>query len=184
MQCCSGITPWGLYAAWEGTVRSRDAGRVDVNLLLNHASPWADVESWLPYEGRVVVRNKTAERINVRLPSWVERRSVRCEVDGAVRTPDRVANYVVFDDIRPGTIITILFSVPEQTTEYTWMAHHWRSQAVVRCTFRGSTLVDISPRDQRLGSLPLYLRDNLRTGGPAPTRQVERFVADRRVVNW
>ena len=31
-----------------------------MNLLLNRASPWIDVDSYLPYEGRVQLKNKTA----------------------------------------------------------------------------------------------------------------------------
>lgn len=184
MQCCSGNAPWGLYTAWEGTVRSEDGRSAQVNLLLNHASPWLDVESSLPYEGKVVIRNKTAERISVRSSSWIDRRSIRSDVDGVDRQPDRIGNYLVFDDLKPGAVVTLQFPVPEQTAEYTWMARHWRSEAMVRCTFRGSTLVDISPRDDSLGSYPIYLRDHLKAGGPAPTRQVERYVSERRAVRW
>ena len=184
MQCCSGNAPWGMYAAWEGTVRSDDGRRAHVNLLLNHASPWLDVESSLPFEGRVVVRNKTAERISVRPSSWIDRRSLRCDVDGMERSPDRIGAYLVFDDLKPGAEITLRFPVTEQTMEYTWMAHHWRSEARVRCTFRGSTLVDISPRDNELGSYPIYLRDHMRKPGPVPTRMKEQFVSDRRSINW
>jgi hypothetical protein len=184
MQCCSGNAPWGLYAAWEGTVRSRDGRSAQVNLLLNHASPWLDVESSLPYEGKVVIRNKTAERISVRPSSWIERRTLRCDVDGVDRQPDRIGNYLVFDDLQPGAVLTLQFPVPEQTAEYTWMARHWRSEARVRCTFRGSTLVDISPREEALGGYPIYQRDRLKTAGPAPVREVERYVSDRRVVHW
>jgi hypothetical protein len=184
MQCCSGNAPWGMYAAWEGTVRSEDGRHAQVNLLLNHASPWLDVESSLPYEGRVVIRNKTAQRISVRPSSWIDQKALRCDVDGAARKPDRVGRYLVFDDLKPNSVVTLQFPVPEQTAEYTWMARHWRSEARVRCTFRGSTLVDISPREEALGGYPIYLRDHLKTAGPAPTRTIDRFVSDRRVVHW
>ena len=184
MQCCSGNTPWGLYTAWEATVRCPDRRHAQVNLLLNHASPWLDVESSLPYEGRVMVRNKQARRVSVRMHSWIPWHELKCEVDGADRDPGRVGQYAVFDDLRPDSVITLRFPVPEQTAEYTWMAHHWRSEARVTCTFRGSTLVDIGPRDDQLGSYPMYQRDHLKKAGPAPVRTVERFVADTRVVQW
>jgi hypothetical protein len=35
-----------------------------------------------------------------------------------------------------------------------------------------------------MGSYPIYLRDHLKAGGRPPMRQVERYVADRRVVHW
>ena len=185
MQCCSGHASWGLYAAWEGTVRGSNDGRsVQVNLLLNHASPWLDLESSLPYEGRVVVRNKTARRISIRPSSWIARRTLRCDIDGVMRVPDRIGSYLVFDDLKPGDVITLQFPVPEQTAEYTWMARHWRSEARVRCTFRGSTLVDITPRENSLGGYPIYQRDEFKASGPAPMRNVERYVSERRVVRW
>ena len=184
MQCCSGNAPWGLYAAWEGTVRCEDGQNAEVNLLLNHASPWLDVESWLPYEGKVAIRNKTARRISVRPSSWIDRRGLRCDVDGTERDPVRVGPYLLFDDLRPGSIVTMQFPVPEETTDYTWMARHWRSEAKVKCTFRGSTLVDISPRDDALGSYPIYQRDHLKAAGPAPMRTVDRYVSERRATRW
>ena len=48
-----------------------------MNLLLNRASPWLDVDSYLPYEGKMVIRNKTCERVSIRIPSWVDRSNWR-----------------------------------------------------------------------------------------------------------
>ena len=44
------------------------------------------------------------------------------------------------------------------------------------CQFRGNTLIDISPRDERPTVYPTYLRDHYK-GATAPTRTVERYVA-------
>ena len=44
--------------------------------------------------------------------------------------------------------------------------------------------MDISPRDNELGSYPIYLRDHMRKPGPVPTRMKEQFVSDRRSINW
>ena len=82
MQCCTGNGTQGLYYAWEGIVRCRDGKNAQVNLLLNRASPWLDVDSYLPYEGKAVIKNKTAQRISIRIPSWIDRRSLRLDVNG------------------------------------------------------------------------------------------------------
>ena len=71
--CCQGNGSLGLYEAWNGILAHSD-GVVQVNLLLNRASPWLDVDSYLPYEGKVVLRNKTARKAHVRIPSWVDKR--------------------------------------------------------------------------------------------------------------
>ena len=44
-----------------GGDRALHDGHAQVNLLLNRASPWLDVDSYLPYEGKVVIHNKTAQ---------------------------------------------------------------------------------------------------------------------------
>lgn len=47
----------GLYLVWD-RIRETQDGRLRVNLLLNWASPWADISSWVPYAGRAVIRVK------------------------------------------------------------------------------------------------------------------------------
>jgi hypothetical protein len=181
MICCTGNGTQGLYYAWEGAVR--EAGdTAQVNLLINRAARMLDVDSSLPYEGLVVIRNKSARRIAVRIPSWAGRREVRADVAGHSREPVWVGASLLFDDLRPGQAVTIRFPVKESTARYTVNANTGKEQ-VYSCTFRGSTLVDISPRDDSPTSYQLYRRDRMRAG-PAPAKTVERFVADARVPEW
>lgn len=49
-----------------------DAGKLSVNLLLNRASPWADVDSYIPFEGQADVRIKQACELQVHIPEWVK----------------------------------------------------------------------------------------------------------------
>ena len=54
-------------------------------MLLNRASPWLDIHSYLPCEGRIVLKNKTARRVSLLMPSWVNKAEVTCTVNaGAV----------------------------------------------------------------------------------------------------
>ena len=76
MHCCTGNATQGLYYAWEGTLRETD-DKAMVNLLLNRAGRLVDVDSYLPYEGKVIIRNKAARRVAVRVPSWVDKRVLR-----------------------------------------------------------------------------------------------------------
>ena len=70
----------------------------------------------------------------------------------------------------------------------------WESKEYT-CWFRGSTLVDISPRDETLerdhryigdptaqGTIPIYLRDHFKRDA-APMKTVTRFVSPR-VLGW
>ncbi len=63
------------------------------------------------------------------------------------------------------------------------LARAWRLETVYECTFRGNTLVDISPRDDSPTNYPLYLRDHLKRAGPAPMKTVTRFAAEP-LIRW
>ena len=181
MLCCTGNGTQGLYYAWEGAVRETGE-TAQVNLLLNRAAKLLDVDSFLPYEGRVVIRNKAARRAVVRIPWWVNRRDVQADVSGKAVTLERLGNRLLFDDLKPGDVTTLRFPIRETTARYTVNAHTPQEQ-LYTCTFRGSTLVDISPRDDSPTSYPFYLRDHLRQGA-APMKTVERFVPDRVIRRW
>ena len=181
MTCCTGNGTQGLYYVWEGIVRE-EGQTAEVNLLLNRSADLVDIDSHLPYSGKVVIRNKRARRVTVRMPHWVRRPEVRADVAGVARGLSWVGNRVVFDDLAPEDTVTLTFPVEETTASYTVAARTAMEQTYA-CTFRGSTLVDISPRDEAPTSYPIYLRDHLR-GDEAPMRKVERFVADRTITHW
>ena len=89
-----------------------------MNLLLNRASPWIDVDSYLPYEGRVQLKNKTANSVAVRIPGWVKIDAVTCTVGGGQVRPRRAGRYLTFESLRPGDVVELRFGVPESRTEY------------------------------------------------------------------
>ncbi len=179
--CCSTHGNMGLFYAWDGIVRHH-AGTVQVNLLLNRASPWLDVDSHLPYEGKVVVRNKAAREIFVRIPLWVDRTAVRCTV-GSKRPPNVwLGNRLRFPQVRPGDVLTIQFPMVQKTEVWTIpnVSTPEPRKQVHRCTFRGNTLVELSP-PLAPGS-PLYQRTRL-LADAAPTKKVTRFVS-RLTLRW
>jgi hypothetical protein len=194
--CCSGNATMGLYAAWDGIVEHQD-GAAKVNLLLNRASEWLDVDSYLPYEGKVVVKNKTAKSISVRMPLWVDLQSVHCELNGDEIKPSFLGRYVLFNSTAPKDEITITFPVVEKQETYTlkwkkenfWQestnpGHKWTpdpSPARFTFTLRGNTVVDVSPREDT-GEYKLYERDHMKEG-KAPLHKVKRFVSDRQI-DW
>jgi hypothetical protein len=181
MLCCTGNGTQGLYYAWESIVRE-DGDRAQVNLLLNRAARLLDVDSWLPFEGKVVLRNKAARRIAVRIPHWVDRRALQADVNGRPFPLDWTGNYLVFAGLAPRDAITLAFPVPVSTERYTVNANTDR-EVMYTCTFRGSTCVDISPRDGAPASYHFYRRDQMK-GARAPMKTVERFVAERVVRDW
>ena len=186
--CCNANMMLAMHKAWDGIVRF-DNGLAQVNLLLNRASPWVDIDSYLPYEGKVVLRNKTAERMSVRMPLWVDRQALRCEVNGE-ETPLRwLGRQLQIDALQPHDTITITFPMVETTEKHTERTYN----TTYTCRFKGNTLIDISPRPEEFSlkrissddgaftelnkemAYPLYQRAHLKAN-KAPTKEVTRYV--------
>jgi len=174
MHCCTGNGTQALYYAWEAIVRYKD-GTAQVNLLLNRASPWLDLDSYLPYEGKVVVHNKTAKRLLLRVPFWADKRTVRAGIGSAEVQPVWVGNYLMVENLHPGENVTVRFRTKQRTARFTW------DGTTYTCTFRGNTVVDISPRAEGV-PYPIYERDDMQ-GGPASMKRTTRFVAER-IIGW
>ena len=174
MQCCTGNGTQGLYYAWESIVRSHH-GTAQINLLLNRASPWLDVESCLPYEGRVVVRNKTAKRVAVRLPRWVARGEVTVQRNGKSADLDWVGNYLLCGGLAPADTVTVEFPVAERTATYVI------GDRIYLCRFRGNDLMEISPHADGPG-YPMYV-GRYEAGNGTPVRTIARYVTER-ILPW
>jgi hypothetical protein len=168
--CCSANTPMGLYYAWHGTTRFQD-GIATVNLFLNRASSWMDINSYLPYEGKVEILNKQAKTALVRIPMWVEIPKVKSFVDGKPSRPVETGHYLVFDGLRKGTVIRVEFPNPEFRERY------WLAGTSYEATFRGSTVVDIKPGLKDPTFLPLYQREQYKAT-KAPLHKTKRFIAE------
>lgn len=176
MHCCTGNATQALYYAWEGIVRCKD-DVPQVNLLLNRASPWLDVDSFLPYEGKVVIKNKTAQKIAVRIPRWVDKKKAQASTNGKAASTFWLGNYMVLDRTGKKDVITIEFPVVETTEKYTLPAT-WcgkEGAAEFTCRFKGNTLIDINPRGTEPG-YPIYVREQYKKD-KAPMKRVERYVS-------
>ena len=167
--CCSANAAIGMVYAWDGIIRF-DNGVATVNLLLNRASKWMDVDSYLPYEGKVVLRNKLARTAMVRIPGWLGMDEVRAFVNDRPVDPAHVGRYLMFDRLKKNAEIRLEFPVHETKAQYTI------DDVNYTVTYRGHTVVDIDPKDAD-ERLRLYRRAHMRAD-KAPMRRVERFVSD------
>jgi hypothetical protein len=56
------------------------------NSMLNRTSPWADVNSYAPYTGRVEVKVKQPlSSVRTWVANWVDKAQVGCRVSGEAR---------------------------------------------------------------------------------------------------
>ncbi len=148
--CCSPHGNMGLFYAWDGTLRYSE-GVAQVNLLLNRASPWMDVESYLPYEGKVILRNKEAKEAFVRIPLWVDQKALKCRVGERETQPAWFGRYLWIKKLSAGDMVTIEFPVVERVER--WTAPPTQTPFVFRLPagtvytlrFKGNTLMEITP---------------------------------------
>lgn len=119
MFCCSYNGFIGIYYAYDAIIRCDNNGAAKVNLLLNRASPWLDVDSYQPYEGRVVIKNKTATSISVRIPRFAPLDTVSAVINGKIAERTFfVGQYMVFPCTKPGDVIDITFDLPVSIETY------------------------------------------------------------------
>lgn len=157
--CCSPHGNMGIFYAWDGILRHQQ-GTVHVNLLLNRVSPWMDVNSYLPFEGKVVLKNKTAKEAFVRMPLWVDLEKVSYKIDGETAENHFFGRYLRIENLKPKQKVTIEFPVDERTEQWTKPMHgkfligSIRGGTQFQIRFRGNTVVEISP--ELMAKSPLY----------------------------
>lgn len=175
MHCCTGNATRTLYYLWEQLV-TREEGALKVNLLLNHASPWVDVHSYTPYEGRVDLRIKErCERVLIHAPEWVDGKGgqLQVRVGDELRAVSWHGRYVDAGPARPGD--TVVMTFPQQ--EY--MIKEQMGDNIYVLTMKDNTVVEIDPPGRHC---PLFQRAHYREN-QVRWRRVKRFVPETRI-HW
>lgn len=172
MHCCTGNGTRAIYYVWKNILHY-DRGKLRVNLLLNRASAWADVDSYIPYEGRVDVKAKSSCDLAVRIPEWVRAKGTRCQVNGKERSLTWDRRYALVGKVQPGNIATLTFPIRERRDA---LRIHGKDYVVTR---KGNDVVHIDPPGKHF---PLYQREKYRQN-KAQWKKTERFVADQ-LVEW
>jgi hypothetical protein len=198
----------GMYEVWNKTVEYK-GNFAQVNFALNRASTYLDVESDLPYRGEIKANMKSdigpIESIGVRVPDWANQEAVsvlEILANGTERTMAGEewswisgTRYVQVMDVLPDTSYIIKFPIEVYTDtiyelrdgNHIWYEGSYPSPSAgspetvisYQGTFRGNTLVDISPRPT--GGFQRYQRSHLANLPPTdvapPQVEVTRFVA-------
>jgi hypothetical protein len=172
MHCCTGNATRTLYQVWEAILHHAD-GALRVNLLLNRASRWADVDSYIPYEGRVDVRVKQPLALAVRVPEWALLSDVRCRVNGTEREVGWDGRYAQVGQVGSGDVVAVTFPLVERIDQVDVQKARY---TLVR---RGNEIVAIDPPGRYA---PLYQRQHYRAGR-VRWREIEHFVSDE-TIEW
>ncbi len=164
--CCTANGTKTLAWIHERIVRYKD-GRLRVNLLLNCASRWADIDSYIPYQGRIEIRVKQAVDLSVRIPEWVTPEQTHCRVNQQERTLGWEGRYAKVGKVTAGDQVTVTFPIFERTDK---VLIEKSTYTLVR---KGNEVVSIAP--QGINS-PLYQRQFYHGNEPR-MRTVTRFAS-------
>ena len=143
-----------------------ERGTLTIHLLLNRASPWADVASRVPYTGRADVSVKVACNLEVRMPEWVEAGQMAGSVNGISRPLSATGRYVLVGRVEPGDAVTVTFPISERTVRTTIGGEPYS------LVIKGSDVVAIAPPGTWY---PFYQRERYRQGEVALLMR-DRFV--------
>ena len=189
----TGVYMQHYYYVHDAALREGN-GVVRVNLPLNRVSASADLHSYLPYEGKLVLKNKTAKKALIRVPGWVTKRDVKCSVNGSPQQPFWAGQYVLIDDLKPGDSVNIEFPMKEWTEHVTWRGFHdpvpvfeemnWVPRYHLQ--FKGNTCVGIDFNWKEIGAtrvpgIPGYQREHMKAN-KAPMKRAQCYVPEKRIV--
>lgn len=173
--CCTGNSARTMYYIWQHLL-DHDDGRLRVNLLLNRASEWADVYSYIPFQGKVEVKvKKPLRNVLVRAPEWVQGNSpeVAASAHRGSISFHWEGRYLNLGSAAPGEMLTVTFPISQRRTRETI------GNVPYTLDIKGNTVVSIDPPG---ANGPLYQRRRY-LAAEAPVRKVERFVSAD-FVNW
>jgi hypothetical protein len=165
--CCTGNGARVLYHAWDSIFRS-DGEELQVNLLLNRASAWADLDSYLPYEGKVVLKLKQPKNVLIRIPSWTQWEKVACLVNGKPSPFQWAGRYIRIESLQTGQTLTVEFPMTEKTL------HRNLKGEDFEIGVRGFTVVDLQPHRN---VTPVFRREHY-LQSEAPMKKIKRFVCE------
>jgi hypothetical protein len=179
-ECCTGNAARTLYYIWENILQSNGGelnhdGELKVNLLLNRASPWADVYSHVPYQGQVDVKTRRAfKKLAIRLPEWVkpEPGMVRAFISGQTCQYSVSGRYAVIPDVGEGQTVSLKFPISERTVQ------EKIGDRAYTLVIKGNTVVSIDPPGL---NGPLYQNAHYHEN---ETRWIsrQRFVSDEQII--
>jgi hypothetical protein len=175
--CCTGNCARVIYYAWQSILDfNKEQQELRINLLLNRASPWADVYSHIPYQGQVDIKIKQpCQKIVMRAPEWIPTNSpdLLCTVNGKARTVRWEGRFMNLGEGQAKDKFSVTFPIAERTV------HEIIAGTYYSIILKGNTVVGIDPPGRRG---PLYQRDHYR-GGRTLWHSVDRFVSDE-TVRW
>jgi hypothetical protein len=164
--CCTGNGSRALFYVWQEMLNF-DQGRLTINLLFNRASRWAEINSHIPFDGKVDVLLKAGCELEIRYPEWTSSEETRGAVNGTPIELSYSGRYARFGRLQRGDRATLTFPIREQKVD-TQIGDRPYSLVI-----KGNDVVDIRPSGIWY---PYYQRARYRQS-MAPIVELQRYSA-------
>ena len=169
MHCCTGNAIRALYYIWDG-ILDYGGGELRVNLLLNRASPWADIDSHIPYVGQVDVKVKQAlAKLWIRIPEWVAPEQASCRVRGESKALEWEGRYCSAGGAEPGDTVSLSFPIAAEDKRV------WVEKEALMYTVKGNDVIGVDPPGV---DAPIYRREHFRAN-TTRWKKVTRFAPEK-----
>ena len=171
--CCTSNYSRAIPYIWDN-ILGFEKGTLRVNLLLNRVSPWADVESYIPYEGRVDIKVKKPCKLSVRIPEWVKPEETVCNLNGQARELGWDGRYAQVREVKAGDVVALTFPISERTVKESMVGVDFT------LIIKGNTVVFIDPPGEHH---PFYQRAHYRENRVRWVKR-PRFVLSNPSPHW
>jgi DUF1680 family protein len=173
MACCCGAGARGLYQVWDNAAwGGKDA--LHVYLLLNKRFPHGEIQSHLPHEGKVLLKNVKANCLYLRMPDWLSGESVSVFCNGK-EYPSKMGNsFLHVPSFNTGSTIEVRF--PMKTLQKTEKIQKW----VFDILWRGDTILRMNPSGD---NVPLYQRESM-NAEQVSWRSIPRIPKQGNTIHW
>ncbi len=148
MGCCPPEGMRSVYYAWKNAQHSNENG-VTVYIPVDSETDSAKVETNLPNEAKITVTMKISAPLKVRVPTWVDRKSVSLIVNGKEANfifGGTANNYICTEKLKCGDIATVEYTLVDFYQKVTVNYHglepkdytyHWVGNSVASVTPNG-----------------------------------------------
>jgi DUF1680 family protein len=164
MGCCSPAGVNSIFYIWNNILTVR-GNEVRVNFHITRRSPWIDIISYLPYQGKIEIRVHKRCKLYIRMPVWVKKKDAKVEINGRKIPKDFENEYIKFEVSNINNRITVEYPVHQAEnkelvggnktgTSFT------NGQTLYTIRWKGNTVISLKPSGKYL---PIYQREHLDT---------------------
>lgn len=124
--CCHGWGARALGLVWQNII-NEDGNKIEVNFPFNKKTASVEVESKLPFSGKISIKALKSVELFVRIPDWVEHSSVEVLVNGRQRAKAEFkgpfSDYVKVGRLKPKDEAEVRYPLRREKKRY-YIAYH------------------------------------------------------------